>query len=169
PKGGQAREATRNVLQVPRGRVDSRRVVRTEVGHAVRGWSPGAPSRPTMTAASVMYKPSLTAAFVLVNGHIGSIQNTASRTMKQNPTVVADRVMNGITRRVLIGLFCLALAGGPMSQWDRAARDGFAADRDGGFNAGRCLGYLNELCKLGPRISATPAMALQQARLQKHF
>jgi hypothetical protein len=69
----------------------------------------------------------------------------------------------------VIALSCLALAGGPMSQWSRAGKDDFAADRDGGFNASRCLGYLNELCKLGPRISGTPAMSLQQARLQKHF
>jgi Peptidase family M28 len=77
--------------------------------------------------------------------------------------------MNGITRRILIAVSCLVLAGGPMSQWDRAAKDGFAADRDGGFNASRCLGYLSDLCKLGPRISGTPAMALQQTKLQKHF
>src|SRR5437868_4373832 len=77
--------------------------------------------------------------------------------------------MNGITWRVLIALSGLALAGGPMSQWSRAGKDGFAADRDGGFNASRCLGYLTELCKLGPRISGTPAMTLQQAKLQKHF
>jgi hypothetical protein len=77
--------------------------------------------------------------------------------------------MNGIARRVLIALSCLALAGGPMSQWNVAGKDGFAADRDGGFNASRCLGYLNELCKLGPRVSGTPAMALQQSKLQRHF
>jgi hypothetical protein len=77
--------------------------------------------------------------------------------------------MKGITRRVLIALSCLALAGGPMLQWNQAAKDGFAADRDGGFNGNRCLGYLNELCKLGPRQSGTAAMILQQAKLQKHF
>jgi hypothetical protein len=84
--------------------------------------------------------------------------------------------MNGITRRPLIivsylafTVFCLALAEGPMSQWVSAAKDGFAADRDGGFNATRCLGYLNDLCKLGPRQSGTPAMIAQQGKLQKHF
>jgi glutaminyl-peptide cyclotransferase len=76
--------------------------------------------------------------------------------------------MNGITLRVLIALLWL-LAVGPMSQWSRASKDDFASDRDGGFNSSRCLGYLNELCKLGPRQSGTPAMTLQQATLQKHF
>jgi len=45
----------------------------------------------------------------------------------------------------------------------------FAADRDGGFDAGRALGYLKEICKIGPRISGTEGMKRQQELLAKHF
>jgi hypothetical protein len=53
-------------------------------------------------------------------------------------------------------------------------RDEFAADRDGGngpaaFDGKRALGYLEEICKIGPRISGSPGMKRQQEMLQKHF
>ena len=47
--------------------------------------------------------------------------------------------------------------------------EGFAADRDNGFDAARAMRYLNEICKIGPRISGTDGMAKQQALLEKHF
>ncbi len=52
--------------------------------------------------------------------------------------------------------------------------DGFAADRPGGeapiaFDARRAMGYLESLCKIGPRISGTPGMKKQQELLEKHF
>jgi hypothetical protein len=50
------------------------------------------------------------------------------------------------------------------------ARDGFAADHEGGFFDGRrAMNYLRELCKIGPRISGTEGMRKQQEWLQKHF
>jgi hypothetical protein len=54
-------------------------------------------------------------------------------------------------------------------------RDQFAADRDpkapppATFDATRALGYLEEICKIGPRISGTDGMKKQQELLQKHF
>jgi glutaminyl-peptide cyclotransferase len=52
-------------------------------------------------------------------------------------------------------------------------RDEFAADRDGGdvvaFDTKRALGYLKDVCAIGPRISGTEGMQKQQELLTKHF
>jgi hypothetical protein len=40
---------------------------------------------------------------------------------------------------------------------------------DVAFNGARTYGYLNDLCKLGPRRSGSPAMAAQQKLLVEHF
>ncbi len=51
-----------------------------------------------------------------------------------------------------------------------ATRTEFAADRDmEHFDAKRAMSYLEELCKIGPRISGTPGMAKQQDMLRRHF
>jgi hypothetical protein len=52
--------------------------------------------------------------------------------------------------------------------------DRFAADRDPEpvgvpFDSKRAMGYLEELCRIGPRISATDGMKKQQQLIQKHF
>ena len=51
--------------------------------------------------------------------------------------------------------------------------DSFASDRAGpaplAFDADRAMGYLNAVCKIGPRISGTDGMKQQQDLLQKHF
>ncbi len=51
--------------------------------------------------------------------------------------------------------------------------DGFASDRTGptpmAFDADRAMGYLNDICKIGPRISGTDGMKQQQDLLKKHF
>jgi hypothetical protein len=53
------------------------------------------------------------------------------------------------------------------------AADAFAADRGGAapvaFDGQRAMGYLEAVCKIGPRISGSPGMARQQELLQKHF
>jgi hypothetical protein len=53
-------------------------------------------------------------------------------------------------------------------------RDEFAADRPGAakptaFDAKRAMGYLEALCKIGPRLSGTEGMKKQQEMLEKHF
>jgi hypothetical protein len=56
-------------------------------------------------------------------------------------------------------------------------RDQFAADRDpaddrskpAAFDGKRAMGYLDDVCKIGPRISGEPGMAKQQELLKKHF
>jgi hypothetical protein len=47
--------------------------------------------------------------------------------------------------------------------------EGFAADRDNGFDAARAMRYLADICKIGPRISGTEGMKKQQALLENHF
>src|SRR5262249_16945294 len=37
------------------------------------------------------------------------------------------------------------------------------------FDAKRAMGYLDAVCKIGPRISGTPGMKKQQELLEKHF
>jgi hypothetical protein len=55
-----------------------------------------------------------------------------------------------------------------------AARDSFASDRDAAperidFDAARALGYVKDLCRIGPRISGSEGMKRQQELLTKHF
>jgi hypothetical protein len=52
----------------------------------------------------------------------------------------------------------------------KSARDQFAADRDDViFDSTRAMGYLKEICKIGPRMSGTEGMKKQQELLKKHF
>ena len=39
----------------------------------------------------------------------------------------------------------------------------------GDFDAKRAMGYLEDVCKIGPRISGTDGMKKQQELIQKHF
>ena len=50
-------------------------------------------------------------------------------------------------------------------------REKFAADRPTPvpFDAKRALGYLEAVCKIGPRISGSDGMKKQQELLEKHF
>jgi glutaminyl-peptide cyclotransferase len=54
-------------------------------------------------------------------------------------------------------------------------RDGFAQDRAPvpvqpvAFDGDRAMGYLEAICKIGPRISGTEGMTKQQALVKKHF
>jgi hypothetical protein len=50
---------------------------------------------------------------------------------------------------------------------------GFAADRTdaapAAFDSKRAMGYLRDLCKIGPRLSGSEGMKKQQELIQKHF
>jgi hypothetical protein len=52
-------------------------------------------------------------------------------------------------------------------------RTGFASDREGtapvAFDSKRAMGYLDDVCKIGTRISGSEGMKKQQELLQKHF
>ncbi len=52
-------------------------------------------------------------------------------------------------------------------------KSGFAADRGGAspvpFDAKRAMGYLDDICKIGPRLSGSDGMKKQQELMQKHF
>ncbi len=54
---------------------------------------------------------------------------------------------------------------------DPPPRDQFAGDRPepAPFDADRAMGYLKELCKIGPRVSGSDGMKKQQELLEKHF
>src|SRR5260370_15960107 len=63
-----------------------------------------------------------------------------------------------------------ASSSGTAAGKQREARDQFAADSDVvPFDPKRAMGYLEEICKIGPRISGTDGMAKQQELLKKHF
>jgi glutaminyl-peptide cyclotransferase len=79
-------------------------------------------------------------------------------------------------------VFLLVAAGGALMllhPWSTKAEstkieaDKFGEDRPGAdpvpFDAKRAMGYLEQVCKIGPRISATDGMAKQQELLKKHF
>ncbi len=48
-------------------------------------------------------------------------------------------------------------------------RDEFATDRATPFDGARAMKYLEEICKIGPRISGSAGMKRQQELLRKHF
>lgn len=68
---------------------------------------------------------------------------------------------------VAISLYSVASA----YQWSRGQRVVTPAGRDAPlpYDAARAYGYLQQICELGPRPSATPAMAQQQQILQDFF
>jgi hypothetical protein len=84
---------------------------------------------------------------------------------------------------ILGALFIVLLMYQPWSlaqSTNRSTRDQFAQDRDGGDNAPsdarpvvidgkRTMGYLEAVCKIGPRISGTEGMKKQQQLVEKHF
>jgi glutaminyl-peptide cyclotransferase len=86
-------------------------------------------------------------------------------------------VLFGILGALLVGLITFQ----PWStnaQSSSRTRDRFASDRDSGatpavtpvaFDGKKALGYLEEICKIGPRISGTDGMKKQQERILKHF
>jgi hypothetical protein len=90
------------------------------------------------------------------------------------------RLAGGVS---VVVMFVLVAVGGCTSMsapWSTKAEataveaDKFAEDRNGGaepvpFDAKRAMGYLEQVCKIGPRISATDGMSKQQELLKKHF
>jgi hypothetical protein len=62
-----------------------------------------------------------------------------------------------------------------LAMQEKPAHEAFAADREPApvsavpFDAARSIRYLEDICKIGPRISGTPGMRKQQDFLKKHF
>jgi hypothetical protein len=74
----------------------------------------------------------------------------------------------------IAALFIVAAAGWlVMAHPWSGSGDQFASDRTGAqpvpFDAKRAMSYLEEVCKIGPRISGTEGMKKQQELLKKHF
>lgn len=78
---------------------------------------------------------------------------------------------------LLVLLGCLLMIepwNGSAETQPRKEESGFAADRFPAadplpFDAKRAMGYLEDVCKIGPRISGTAGMKKQQDLLEKHF
>jgi hypothetical protein len=71
---------------------------------------------------------------------------------------------------VVVWLLVTQLGCGPAETADKP-KEGFASDRvaPAPFDAKRAMGYLEALCKIGPRISGSDGMKKQQELLTKHF
>jgi hypothetical protein len=85
-----------------------------------------------------------------------------------------------LVRAVGAGLVLALLVGLLMFQpWSGVAEtpsgaSGFAADRESAarpvpFDSKRALGYLDDICKIGTRVSGSEGMQKQQELLEKHF
>jgi hypothetical protein len=75
---------------------------------------------------------------------------------------------------LLVGLLMLhPWSGNAQTPATPRSGDAFASDRDGAapvaFDPKRAMGYLEAVCKIGPRISGTAGMKRQQELLEKHF
>ncbi len=75
-----------------------------------------------------------------------------------------------ITVVVLVGCDVM-LRKPPESSAEPDKKTDFAADRDKGvpFDGKRAMGYLKDVCDIGPRVSGTDGMTKQQEMLKKHF
>jgi glutaminyl-peptide cyclotransferase len=99
------------------------------------------------------------------------------------PKTPVSRFLSPLLRQAAGGFALLALVavGGllMLHPWSGEAegtpkKELFAADRDGGGEAvaidtKRTMGYLEALCKIGPRISGSEGMKKQQELIEKHF
>jgi glutaminyl-peptide cyclotransferase len=86
--------------------------------------------------------------------------------------------MRGVAGRiafaVLMALGVVGCMNGSAETQTKKNGDEFASDREeavkpADFDAKRALGYLDTLCKIGPRISGSDGMKKQQEMLEKHF
>jgi glutaminyl-peptide cyclotransferase len=72
---------------------------------------------------------------------------------------------------VVLGIVLICSASASRGQGPE--KGGFAADRGAGgavpFDAKRAMGYLEDICRIGPRMSGTESMKKQQELIQKHF
>jgi glutaminyl-peptide cyclotransferase len=102
--------------------------------------------------------------------------------MARQSAPVASRPAGALGRWMILfgllgGLFVILIMFQP---WITAGsllgqkRDGFASDRGGdakpiAIDGKRTMGYLEAICKIGPRISGTDGMKKQQELIKKHF
>jgi glutaminyl-peptide cyclotransferase len=88
--------------------------------------------------------------------------------------LVMRRVAGRIAFAVLLALGAEGCMNGSAETPTKKSGDAFAADREAPakpahFDGKRALSYLEELCKIGPRISGSEGMKKQQQMLEKHF
>lgn len=78
----------------------------------------------------------------------------------------------GVIALVALGCLLMSKTGnGDGAEPERAPREreAFAGGRADGFDAERAMGYLKEVCKIGPRMSGSEGMKKQQDLIKKHF
>jgi glutaminyl-peptide cyclotransferase len=99
------------------------------------------------------------------------------------PVVLVRRMAGGFMLALVLSTGCVQETAPVSTQQESAGeeeeafayRDAFAAGRDASeiatvpFDGKRALGYLEDVCRIGPRISATEGMTKQQEMLRKHF
>jgi hypothetical protein len=77
---------------------------------------------------------------------------------------------NRTTLIVIVGLLGLLIGGLVfLNSFEVEAKDPFKETKAGSFDGERAIKYLEEICKIGPRISGTEGMQKQQDLLVKHF
>jgi glutaminyl-peptide cyclotransferase len=84
------------------------------------------------------------------------------------------RVVGRIAFAVLLALGIEGCTNGSAEMPTKKSGDVFASDREDAvkpadFDGKRALGYLEALCKIGPRISGSEGMKKQQQMLENHF
>jgi hypothetical protein len=88
---------------------------------------------------------------------------------------LAGSLLVAVVALVAVGCFLMFKASSNAQPSRKTDQTEFAADRSppladpAPFNAKRAMGYLQELCAIGPRISGTLGMKKQQEMLKKHF
>lgn len=86
-------------------------------------------------------------------------------------TRLAGGLLFAVAATVSLGWFMMShpWSGGAQTPAEHNNHEAFAADRDYGLDPQRALGYIADLCKIGPRLSGSDGMKRQQELLKKHF
>src|SRR5947209_1163337 len=97
----------------------------------------------------------------------GAIQKQPDAAPPSPVTAVATPRRRPLMIGAVLLVVALAAVGGFAMLQPKKPADGFAADRSGAakpapFDAKRAMGYLEELCKIGTRMSGTDGMKKQQ-------
>jgi glutaminyl-peptide cyclotransferase len=112
------------------------------------------------------------------------VAHSRATLVKHKPTPAAPRptaalwrwmIVFGLIGALVVGLIVLQV--GCAQSQSKPQRDEFASDRGGDkkdvkpvtIDGKRTMGYLEAVCKIGPRISGSEGMKKQQELIEKHF
>lgn len=97
-----------------------------------------------------------------------SSPKTASAAARRNP-VISALIWLLIVSATAFGLFLIITGGDGAFQRGVVVEDPAAGPIPDRYDADRAMGYLRQLCDLGPRPSGSPAMVQQQQLLESFF